>query len=434
MNAGIAYGRYLGEIFCPVNLAVFYPFFDPPSLWQFAISATIIAIITILALKILRSQPYVLVGWLWFLGTLVPVIGLVQVGAQSMADRYTYIPSIGIFIVVAWLLDGLAVSKPAMTKPLSVLAAIALAFCAVMSFRQTAHWKDSESLFSHTLSVTTRNATANVNLGEALMEKKRYDEALVFLNNALAIDPRRSEAYDNLGICLEKLGRSSDAVTNFEKNLAINPGDYISHYNEAESLMTLKNLDSALGHYLESIRLSPDFVKSHFELGALYLKQNELTKARQEFEIAARLKPRSSLAHTKLGNTMGALGDTAGAAREYETAIALAVTNAEALNNLAWIRAANADPALRNGTEAVRLAEKACAISKEKEPLLIGTLAAAYAEAGRFAEAFETAKKARDLALASGQKQTAEANERLLKLYESGRAYHEEPPSTIPAK
>ncbi len=379
-NALVSYVRYLGKAFWPADLTVFYPHPLHWPAWQVTGAAFVLLAITALVVSsairnrlaatngsFLAAAPAA--GWFWFLGTLVPVIGLVQVGDAALAERYTYIPLIGIFIMVVGGVHGVFASLEQRTSAspahflqvshaiFGVLAPLIIVALAALTFRQAKQWQSSETLFRHTLAVNPNNALAHNCLGVALSEKGEFKEAEEHFAEALLLRPDFPNAQANYGIALARDGKLEEGI----------------------NLLT------------DFLRKFPTDANAHFNLAAAWQQKGDLSRAIEQYRQALRFKP------------------------DY----------ADALNNLAWIRAANAEPALRNGTEAVELAQRACELTGYKKPLLLGTLAASYAEAGRFVEAVAMAGKARDLAAASGQKAVAERNQRLLELYQRREAFHE---------
>jgi tetratricopeptide (TPR) repeat protein len=385
INAAVSYTAYLKRLFWPVDLALYYPLnTDLPIEYGFA-AAFLILLISTAAFAWLRSRPYFLVGWLWFLGTLVPVIGLVQVGLQSMADRYSYIPSIGVFVAVVWL--AAERMRPRTTRPrdnrtassppeeereirglwsrgpwsvvlLSVVSLSALIACAILTEIQIGYWKSNETLYRHTLKITPDNPLIIGNLGCALVEAGRYKEATDYLEEALKEHPGSAEAQVSWGVALEMQGRRAEGIE----------------------------------HYRRAIELDPRLERPHYLLASALVAQGKRNEAAQEYQIALEINPDS----------------------------------AYAANDFAWILATAPDPALRDGPRAVALAEKACELSKYSDPLLIGTLAAAYAEAGQFEKAVKTATLAEEKAGAMGDKSLARRNAELREIYRKGQAYHEE--------
>jgi len=300
-NAIWSYDAYLGKTFWPLKLAAFYP--HPGSslpVWKVALAATFLAAMTCLAVMARRSRPYLLTGWLWYVGTLVPVIGLVQVGGQGMADRYTYLPLIGIFVIAAWTVAALG-----RRAVVSAIAAAVVLSLAALARAQTAHWRDSATLFAQVLAVTGPNATAEV--GE--------------------------------GIGLEERGRIADAMTHYDEALRLEPGDRVAHNRVAGLLVSQGRLDEAVGHYLEVLRLHPDDPETLSNLGIAFAKQRKYDEAIARFQAALDAHPEDPAAIvTNLGNALLLSGRTDEAIARYEESLRLDPGDAETLRNLGVAR------------------------------------------------------------------------------------------------
>ncbi len=358
-NALLSYVFYIGKMIWPTHLAIFYPHSGPDLSWWGVIAAGLALFgCSILAASKAWKHPYLPVGWFWYMGTLVPVIGLVQVGGQAMADRYTYIPLIGLFIIIVWGARDLTAGWRRQKIFLVLSAVVVLTSCAFITWHQVGYWRNSISLFERAIAVTSNNWFAHNYLGRAYTKEGRKDEAIVQLQKAIKIYPHYAEAYNNLGTCLGLQGK----------------------------------MDQAISQFKEALRFQPNFALAHFNLGVAFYSQ----------------------------------GDLDGAIAQYQAAIALDSDYPNSFNNLAYILATAANPKFRNGPKAVQLAEKANQLGG-RDPSLMDTLAAAYAEAGRFPEAIETAQKARNLAISLGKADLAEKIERKLHLYRNGWPYHEGP-------
>lgn len=432
VNALISYCRYAGKLFWPSNLAVFYPYDKNPPVWQILGSMFLVAGVSAFSMAWFRKKPWLCAGWFWFLGTLVPVIGIIQVGDQGIADRYDYIPSIGIFIFVAWGFADFAASSGILREIVNYSAIAASITCIYLAHTQAHYWQNSETLFRHALAVAKDNPTAEYNLGQALQSQNKYDEAIVCYKNTIRLDPTVYMAFNNLGFCQGIKGDLAASTNNFISAINLKPDYWPPYLNLAVVLQHLGEIDRARSVVAEAEKLAPHEPKPHFIMGTLELEKNNFAVAREELASAAALSPADPNIRVKLATALSALGDTAGAISEYQTALRLKPDDLTALNNLAWIRAASYRTEFRNGNEAVALAQKACELSMNSQAFLLGTLAAAYAEAGRFTEAVETAKTARDTARAAGQDEIAAANERLMQTYQKGKAFHDPAPSANP--
>ena len=426
-NCLIAYARYLGKTLWPVNLATPYPY---PAHWPLAevlLAAALLAALTVAALCLSRRWPVAVTGWFWFLGMLVPAIGLVQVGEQSMADRYTYLPSIGLFMLLAWIASA-AFTRWRLPKVVcGVAAAVVLLACAGKTREQLAYWQNSVVLFRHAVAVTKDNWLAWFNLGLVLDNQGHTDEALADYRKAVALQPNYVEALLNIGATLANRKQFTEAIPFFERALRQNPDSVDCQDNLGHALLEVGNPDAAIPHLRSVLQHRPNDVEALNSLAGALAQAGQFAAALPHLEASLRAKPDQPVAHYSLAMALAKLGRTDQAIEHLRATIRLQPNTPAALNSLAWIRAANSNAAFRNGGEAVQLAQRACELTGNQRPALLVTLAAAYAEAGRFEEAIATAQKARDLALASGEKGLVERGKQMLALYQAHQAYHEPP-------
>jgi len=290
-NAVMSCVTYLGQTIWPSGLAVYYPYplsVHWPEVW---LSLALILAISVSAIAIWRARPYVAVGWFWYLGTLVPVIGFVQVGTQAHADRYTYIPMVGLLIVLAWFVADFA--EKLGRSNLIAAAAICCLTCAVLTARQTAFWRNPETLYSHAIEVTTDNPWANANLGEYLVTiPGRRADALDRLRTALRINPDDATANYNYGTCLLESDLSAEAIPYLETALRIRPNYASAHLNLAMSLAKVSGREEeAVEHYREGLRLAPEVAEGHRYFSELLLKLGRPIEAKAEMETAKHLRP-----------------------------------------------------------------------------------------------------------------------------------------------
>ena len=267
-NALVSYLAYIRDIFYPVGLAVLYPYPEGGlPIWKVAASSLAVTGISTAALVWRRRFPYLFVGWFWYVGMLVPVIGLVQVGLQSMADRYTYLPQIGLCIAVTWGVAQLAVSWRYRFRVYGATAALAVLLLMGLAWRQTSYWRDSETLWTHTLAYTTHNFLPHNNLGLALAQKGQVDEAVTHFRKALEIKPDYANAHQNLGVALEGRGQSDAAIAHYQRALELKP-DYpdITHNNLGSALARRGQLDAAIVHFRKALELRPDYVEARNNL------------------------------------------------------------------------------------------------------------------------------------------------------------------------
>ena len=548
-NAALSYWWYLQKMLWPVRLAIFYPH-THPQLTGLAWAALIALMMVTVAAVVFRKHPYLAVGWLWFTGTLVPVIGLVQVGTQGMADRYSYLPSIGLLIALAFGLRELVTlnrgrgresahsvsrqqpqSRPAGASKwpgrlVAALAGLILSACLVATHQQVLCWHDSETVFRHALAVTKGNYAAYNNLGIVLDSQGKRDQAIacyeaslrskpdqeIAHNNlanvlmdrnllaeaethvrlalrynprsapahgtlsrllqcrgdtpgaiaaarkALALQPGSPEAHNNLGCLLEAQGRYDEAITHFQRALGYCPELTEALNNLGRTLTEQGRAAQAVSPLRTAVQLKPEYAEAHFNLGNACSVLKLRAQALAEYQTTLRLNPTNAWAHYKMGNVY-LVQDNAAAAEQYRAALSLDPNLAEAhyhlalvfvarkemeealkqyreavrakpdwdvaLNNLAWLLATHADARFRSGAEALRLAQHAAQLAKHEDAETLDTLAAAYAEAGRFPEAVKTARRAVELAQSADQKELTGQIQVRLHLYQSGQPYRE---------
>ena len=301
-NALFSYVSYMVKMIWPQNLAVFYP--HPGQslpMWQAAAAGLLLLLISIAVIRAGRRQSYLPVGWLWYLGTLVPVIGLVQVGAQAMADRYTYVPLIGLFIMAAWGVPELLAKYRFQRTVLATLATILLVTLTLVSKRQVRHWQNSVALFSHTHAVTAKSYLVHNNLGSALNELGKYDEAIAHYTEALRIRPNFAEPHYNLGTALARQGKLKEAISHYTEALRIEPGHAEACNNLGEVLRQQERYDEAISYYSRALQLKPDYPEAHSNLGIALARQGKLKEAMAHFSEALRLQPDYAAAHFNLG-------------------------------------------------------------------------------------------------------------------------------------
>jgi tetratricopeptide (TPR) repeat protein len=493
-NVLISYVAYLRQMFWPTGMAVMYPF-SPGGVdvSKVMLSLLLLAGISIGVFLLRRRHPYLVTGWLWYLGMLVPVIGLLQVGAQARADRYTYLPQIGLYLALTWAVADLCARwryHRLVLGGLSSVILVALIFCARA---QTSNWRNSETLWTHTLACTSNNLVAHLDLGEALVEQGRVDEAISHFQQALQIRPGYAETYYDLGNALLQQGQLEEAITQFQQALQIQPDYAEAHFNlgvalvrkgkvdeaithfqkalqlkpddaqarlalgnallqqgrpdeamvyfqkalqagpdNAEAHITLGNAllqqgqaDEAIAHFQTALQIEPGNAEAHCDLGAALFRKGDVDAAIVYFQKALEIKPGMAEAHLNLGSALVKKGETDEATAHFQKALQIEPDNVEALNDLAWLLATSPQASMRNGNRAAELAQRANQITGGQSPMVLSTLAAAYAAAGRFGDAQQSVRKAVELATAAGQPGLVEELTRELKLYEAGLPYQD---------
>ena len=337
-NAMVSYVTYLGKTFWPSGLSVFYPHpGDTLPAWQAFICAALLLGISFFAVQKMRKAPYLAFGWFWFLGTLVPVIQIVQTGAHAMADRYAYVPTIGLFIIIAWGLPDLLARWNHREKAPVIFAGLLIPLM-VATGNQVDHWKDSITLFKHAISVTDNKypdiALTHNNLGIAQEEKGRISEAITHYRTAMKIKPDFALPHNNLGNVLFATKKTEEAITYYKSALKLNPDYAMAHSNLGIALEEKGEFEEAIAHYREAVRLEPNLVLAHYNLGIVLKEKGELEEAISHYRAAIKFKPDFVLAHINLGNVLLAIQKTDEAITHYRFAIKINPNHTLAHNNL----------------------------------------------------------------------------------------------------
>ena len=337
-NAVVTYAVYLIQVFWPKDLAFFYPHpghGQPPA--QVFGALLLLVSTTLLVLKALRGHPYMAVGWLWYLGTLVPVIGLVQVGGQARADRYMYFPMVGILVMVAWGVAELRFRHRRIV--LAALAALSVAGLTVLAWCQTRYWQNNRALFEHALAVTVNNPVAHLFLGITLMNEGRPEEAVAQIQKSLSIRPGYVFAHVNLGVVLERSGATDQAIVHFREALRLKPECKDCEYNLGVTLAKQNQLDEALEHYSRARRLNPESALVENNLATVLARLGRTDESIAHLERALRIDPAYGEAHYNLGVTMAQVGRADAAAVEYRQALRLKPDYPDARYKLALLLA-----------------------------------------------------------------------------------------------
>jgi protein O-mannosyl-transferase len=355
-NAIFSYFEYVRQMFWPIDLIPFYV--HPENrleIWWFAIAVVLLIAVTVIAFGRRRQNPYLIVGWLWYVVMLVPVIGIVQVGLQGHADRYTYLPQIGLYIALVWLIHDMTKSLRVRKTILGGVGLIIVGTLSVLSAEQTTYWSDTETLWRHTLAVTPDSDVADTGLGGILFARGQIDEA----------------------------------VDDYEHALRLRDGNVAAHFGLARALATERKTDPAIFHLRKALSIQPDYIAASNDLGVLLTSKGEINEA-----IAA-----------------------------WRQTLSFDPDNADAANNIAWVRSTAADSDLRDGKEALELAQGAIRSAGET-PTVLRTLAAAQAENGQFAAAIATCQKGEELAQRNGDRVMVESLRLCLESFRRGEALH----------
>lgn len=465
-NAIVSYIAYLGKMLWPTGLAVFYPYAASLPAWQVVGAAAALMLISATVLKSTRRHPYLFTGWFWYVGMLVPVIGLVHYGDQAWADRYTYLPLVGIGIMAAWGIPELLGRWRHRQVACSVAAVVALLACSAATARQLRFWRDSLSLFEHALAVTRNNYVAHFIIGSALQEQGRRDEAfpelaeslriqpnydkpnydigLIFAArgdlaaakqhylHALRLNPSYTKVHVGLGLVLAAQGDADGAVAHYREAIRLDPSLAAAHNNLAITLENIGKTDEAIAQYAEGVRLEPQHAESRCNLAAALASAGRLPAAIEQFRTALQLAPQLVEARFGLATAYAQAGQTHEAILELDDALRERPDWPAVETTLAWLLATAQDPHLRDGARAVQLAEQATARTGHHDADVLNSLAAAYAEVGRFGEAVQTGEEAVDLARAKGQMPLVDAVTQRLALYRSGQPVRDHPGAQQP--
>jgi tetratricopeptide (TPR) repeat protein len=381
-NSMVSCAVYLGKLLWPENLAIFYPFtYTQTGRWGAFGCGLLLIFLSVFFIRKACSQSYLFVGWFWFLVMLLPVIGLVQISVQSIADRYTYLPSIGLFIVVAWGIAEVASISHLWRTAVIFGTAGVLSACLLETRHQLGYWQNSVTLFSRALEIAGENPMGDYFLGNAWLAAGNLDEAAKNYRVVLRWAPNSEDIHYRLGYIFRLQKKWSKSEVQFDEVLRVNPNNSFA----------CKFLGDALS------------------------AQEKFADAETEYSFASQLEPGDPVIQQALEKT------------RYLEALHLKPDSPAVLNNLAWMLATSANADIRDGAQAVQLAERACGLTDYKKTIYVGTLAAAYAEAGRFDEAMATAQKACALASKSGEQELLKKNQELLDLYRKHQKYHEIP-------
>jgi tetratricopeptide (TPR) repeat protein len=334
-NALISYCRYLGKLFRPVDLVACYWHPGQWPLGKVLLAGGVILAISVVMWLQRRRFPYLLIGWLWFLGMLFPVIGLVQVGEQAMADRYTYLPSLGVLILAVWGACELTRGWRYHVIALSVAGGAAIVSCLALTQQQIGYWKDGVALFGHALEVTKDNQIAHTAFGDALGRKGQTDEAIGQYQEALRLQPGYALAHNNLGVALSLKGQSDEAIHQFQEAIRLKPDYPEAYYSLGVTLINKGQIDEAILQVREAVRLKPSYAEARNNLGVYLGMKGRLDEATRQLQEAVRLRPDDAVVHCNLGNALAMKRQINEAIRQYQQAIRLKPTYADAHNNLA---------------------------------------------------------------------------------------------------
>jgi protein O-mannosyl-transferase len=334
-NAFISYVKYMEKMLWPSGLAFFYPHPVKNVSFLYAIiSAALLLVLTIFVLLFAKSRRYLFAGWFWYLGTLVPVIGLVQVGVQSMADRYSYITLTGLFIIIAWGMPDLLRKLPHRKFILWASSLIVLSALTVCTYFQTQYWKDTIALCQHALKVTENNYIAHFSMSESLIEQGRFAEAIWHNSEALRIKPNCFEALDGLGNAYYKRGKIDESIGYYRRAIEIEPHNAKIYSNLGMALVAKDNFDEAISFYNKALQIAPDSINIHLNLGVALTGSGKLDEAAKEYEIILRIQPQNAVAHNDYGVVLFRQKKLDDAIAHFSQAIKINPQYTDAKNNL----------------------------------------------------------------------------------------------------
>jgi tetratricopeptide (TPR) repeat protein len=428
---------YAGKLLWPASLTFSYPRWvisaSNPLDYAWLLAAAALAAVIYFARRYVGRGPEV--ALLFFVATLSPTLGVIMLYTfrfTFVADHYQYLACIG----------PLALAAAGMTTAFSLLEKrrwfLQLVICSalllslgVLTWRQCGMYRDTETLWRWTTSRNPGSWMAHNNLGTALLKTGRVDEAISQFRKALEIQPGYAVAHNNLGNALLRLGRTADSYAELEKALEFDPRNVEAHNNMGNTLVQMGRTDEAAAHYSKAVEIDPTYVQAHNNLGALFLQSGRLKDSVAHLQTALAINRDSADAHNNLANALLRMGRIDEALAHYNKALELRPADGNVRNNLAWLLATFPEARIRNGPRAVQLAEQADVMTGGGNPVIIATLSAAYAEAGRFQEAVRTARRALDLASATDNAALADLIKAQIALYEAGIPSREAPNAPV---
>ncbi len=356
-NALVSYGRYLGKLFWPVNLCAFYPHPDHWPVQKILFAGLLVLGLSALVFVMRRQRPYLLTGWLWYLGTLVPVIGLAQAGDESMADRYSYIPSIGILIVLVWGTCQMTRGWHYQSIGLGAVGGMLVLVCIVLTRHQLGYWKDDVSVWERAIAVTENNYQAHNRLGRALFLQRRVDDAIREFQEVVRLNPGFAEAYNVLGRSFAAQGRVDDAMACFQKALKIRPDYIVVHNNLGDLLSIIGRVDEAIIQYRKALEIDPNNETVMNNLGNALASQGHFDEATVCFQKALQINPDNAETHDSLAFVLFSQGRLDETIRELQATLRLKPDQAETHCNLGFALAKQGrlDEAIHEFQESLRL-------------------------------------------------------------------------------
>jgi len=333
-NVPISYVGYLGKFLYPVGLAVPYPCPGPDlPLWRVLGAVAVLVLLTAATLVWRRRRPYLLVGWLWYLGMLVPVSGILHFSMLTMADRFTYLPQIGLGIALTWGFADALQRWPRRRAVCGIVAALLLAVSMGCAWRQTSFWRDNETLWNHTLACTPPNGLAHHALGNTFLGLGRIDKAIEHFEAAAAIEPNYAKAHYNLAAALASVGRFDEAIEHYEKAVEIQPKDAAAHNNLGQAFLARGEIEKGMAHCQEAMRLDPSLAEAHDSVGSVLYVRGQVDEAIEEYRKALTVRPGYAAAHSHLGVALAKRGQFDDAIEEYRKALEAKADFADQVHN-----------------------------------------------------------------------------------------------------
>ncbi len=434
-NAFVSVMVYLGQTVWPANLAVFYPHReDNFPIWELVASILLFAAISGVVLVLRKEKRYLFTGWLWFVGMLLPVIGIVQVGIQAHADRYTYLPQIGICLIATWTIVDLSGQWRHRRTILSVFAFATVAPLTWAARVQASQWSDSQSLWQHTIAVTSNNEMAREHLADAHLEKGRIDDAIAEARQAVRSDPESADAHGVLGAALARKGELDEAVTELRAALQLNPKLPRAHYNLANIFLQRGEVNEAITNYEAELRIQPKLPELHNNLASALLRKRQPDAALDHLKTALELNPNYAEARNNLAIAFSQTGQMREAISQWNKTLAFQPDNPDAQCNLAWVFATFPDASIRDGAKALELAQRALKLSDGKNARIWRLVAAADAELGRFSDAIKAAQNAIALAEAAGDSRLVQTLKMNIAAFEANSPLRDMSSAPTPAR
>lgn len=415
---------YVSKLLWPLDLSFSYPRW--PISIAYPISYIWILLTALAAAAIYWARRYlgrnIEVGAVFFVATLSPTLGFLMLYTfrfSFVADHYQYLACIGPLALAAGAITTGADFLDKKSSLLPIVGSALLLSLGGLTWRQCAMYADSKTLWRATIARNPTSWMAYNNLGTTLLKTNRVDEAVVYFNKALEIDPQYVVGYNNLGNALLRIGRLDESFAQLQKALEINPRNAEAHNNIGNTLVQMGRMDDAIAHYKRALEIDPKYAEAENNLGALFLQIGRVEDSFVHLQKALTIDPEKSAAHSNLGNALTRMGRIDEAIAEYNKALEITPDDANTQNNLAWLLATSPETRIRNGAKAVELAQRADRLTAGGNPVISATLAAAYAETGRFPDAVKTAKRAFQLATSSGNTALADSIRVQIELYQS---------------